>query len=291
MPPSPPAEVRLDAAALRAWPLPDDEHDDKRGRGTTLVIGGSDGTPGAALLAGLAALRTGAGRLQIATAPSVAAPLAVAVPEALVIAHDDADAPALRARIEQATSIVVGPGLDDVDHATALLTAVLEHASPGAIVVVDAKALDALATMATPRRERPIIVTPNREELDRLVDGDTVDDPERAAARRHGVTVASFGRVAAPDGRCWVDDGEVTGLGTSGAGDVLAGAIGGLAARSDDALTAAAWATLAHRLAANHAAADIAPVGYLAREVLDRLPRAVADLVRLVAGEGGYERS
>lgn len=289
MPPSPHVETPLDPTALRAWPLPDDQHDDKHGRGTVLVIGGSPTTPGAALLAGVAALRMGAGRLQIATAPEVATPLAVAVPEALVASYHEAREPSLRSRIATADAVVFGPGLSDPDHSADLLAVVLDHAPRNAIVVVDALGLDSLHALSD-RVDRgvPVIVTPNREELARLVGGGGAAEtsPEHAVAREYGVTVVSFGRVVTPDGRCWVDSGEVIGLGTSGAGDTLAGAIGGVAARSHDVPTAAVWGTLSHRIAANRAAAAIAPVGYLAREVVEELPRALAELQRLVRPSG-----
>ena len=284
MPPSLPVETPLDPAALRAWPLPEDQQDDKHGRGTVLVVGGSLETPGAAILAGVAALRMGAGRLQIATAAEIAGHLAVAVPEALVTAYDEERATSLRERIAAADAVVVGPGLSDPDRAAGLLSVVFDHAARDAIVVVDAMGIAALLALS----ERvnggvPVIVTPNREELARLVDGGpAATSPELFVARKYGVTVVCFGRIATPDGRCWVDSGEVTGLGTSGAGDILAGAIGGVAARSHEVPTAAGWATLSHRIAANHAAAAIAPVGYLAREVVDELPRALAELQRLV---------
>src|ERR1700712_4987888 len=71
-------------AMLRQWPLPE-PGDSKYGRGQVLVVGGARGTPGAVLLAGLAALRVGAGRLSLAVARSVAGMLAVAVPEAGVV--------------------------------------------------------------------------------------------------------------------------------------------------------------------------------------------------------------
>src|SRR4051794_41763115 len=64
----------LDADALRRWPMPDLATADKYSRGTVLVIGGSPSTPGAVVLAGIAALGMGAGRLQIATAEGGAAP-------------------------------------------------------------------------------------------------------------------------------------------------------------------------------------------------------------------------
>src|ERR1700709_115383 len=70
---------------LREWALPA-AGDSKYGRGQVLVVGGARGTPGAVLLAGLAALRVGAGRLSLAVAGSVATAMAVAVPEAGVTA-------------------------------------------------------------------------------------------------------------------------------------------------------------------------------------------------------------
>src|SRR3954453_18122357 len=74
----------ISAQALRDWPLPQ-PRGDKRSRGQLLVIGGGRTTPGAAMLAGLAALRVGAGVLTLAVADSVAAAVAAAVPEAGVL--------------------------------------------------------------------------------------------------------------------------------------------------------------------------------------------------------------
>ncbi|MET0461345.1 MAG: NAD(P)H-hydrate dehydratase, partial [Ilumatobacteraceae bacterium] len=126
MPPLPRAEQPLDVDVLRSWPLPADDQHDKRRRGTVLVIGGSDRTPGAVLLAGIAALRSGAGRLQIATAPEVAAAVAVAVPEALVTSIDDDRRPTLADLVAAADSVVVGPGLTDREQTDRLVALVLE---------------------------------------------------------------------------------------------------------------------------------------------------------------------
>src|SRR3954464_9794132 len=98
MHPSPHADIEaiqpspLDADLLRRWPMPDLANADKYSRGTVLVIGGSSATVGAVLLAGVAALRMGAGRLQLAVDEEVAAQLAVAVPESMVVglpSHSD----------------------------------------------------------------------------------------------------------------------------------------------------------------------------------------------------------
>src|SRR5438270_13414614 len=77
----------VSSGMLRDWPLPDvDDGAGKRARGTVVVIGGALDTPGAVLLAGIAALRVGAGRLTMATVAANATALAVAVPEAAVTA-------------------------------------------------------------------------------------------------------------------------------------------------------------------------------------------------------------
>src|SRR6187549_1780325 len=118
MPPSPRDEccpiegvVRLDADLLRSWPLTNHNEGDKYSRGTVLIIGGSVMTPGAVLLAGRAALRMGAGRLQIATVRDIAIPVGVALPEAMVLPFDTVPDDRVRESIGMADAVVVGPGL------------------------------------------------------------------------------------------------------------------------------------------------------------------------------------
>jgi hydroxyethylthiazole kinase-like uncharacterized protein yjeF len=274
-PPSRPAEA-LDGATLRAWPLPGDTTGSKHDRGTVLVIGGTARTPGAVLLAGVAALRAGAGRLQIVTASDVAPVLAVAVPEAIVVPMGDDDLAEVAGYVERADAVVVGPGLLDADETRDLLDVVLRHAGVGRPIVVDAAALEALANRRPPHR--PLVLTPNRGEVGTLLAGADPDEPERAVADRYGAAVTSFDLVVAPDGRSWRDPLDVEGLGTSGSGDVLAGAVGALAARCGDPVQAACWATLAHRTAARRLARRVAGSGYLARELADELPQALAEI-------------
>ena len=83
-------ETVLDAALLKDFPLPNHPEDSgKEDRGRLLAIAGSRELVGAALLAGTAALRVGAGKLQVATGESVALALGVALPEARVIGHQE----------------------------------------------------------------------------------------------------------------------------------------------------------------------------------------------------------
>ena len=210
--------------------------------------------------------------------------MAVAVPEALVLPYDD---PSLDERLTEADAVVLGPGLDDPELARELLQAVIDRAARDAVVVVDALAITALADRAAPSLAgRQVILTPNREELDELRRGDV-----GATAAALGATVVCFGRFAAPDGRLWCDDVAVRGLGTSGAGDVLAGVAAGIGARCQDAVTAACRAALVHRVAATRLAKSVGPVGYLARELADELPAVVSELVSCRLGSARSGRS
>ena len=279
MPPLRRGDILLDRVLLADWPLPADDGD-KFDRGTVLVVAGSAETPGAALLAASAALRIGGGRLQVATAAETATAVAVAMPEAKVISIDESDNGPLAESLAAADAVVIGPGLQDIDQTRNVLTMALERARDDAVIAVDAIGLVALPTVLTPSaRPHRLVVTPNREELSSLTDerGDT-RQLVRSVAQRFGLTVVSFGHVASPDGRSWIDTGTATGLGTSGAGDVLAGAVGGAGARCHDAPQAACWATLCHRRAAARLSETFAPIGYLARQLADELPLALAEL-------------
>jgi ADP-dependent NAD(P)H-hydrate dehydratase len=295
-----PEAARLDAALLQGWPLPLDEHGDKFDRGTTLVIGGSAATPGAVMLAGISALRMGAGRLQIATDPSVANDVAVAMPEAMVMPLQlDAD---LSERVGAAQSVLVGPGLSSGDDRTRrLLELVLRNAGADTTVVVDAAALaDLPAAVGHRGHATRVIMTPNRQEAVGLLTALTdtawpaIGDPdadrldavlERIATNLPGV-VTSFGLVCAPDGRRWRAQDGGPGLSTSGSGDVLAGLAAGAAARTSDAAQAACWATFVHAATARHLTAHTGGIGFLARELADAIGPATAQALRTTPHPG-----
>lgn len=274
-----PVEVTDDVLASMPLPALDDDAA-KDERGGILVVGGSRETPGAVLLAALAALRVGAGRLRLAVPSSVAAALAVAVPEARVVglpetdggdigAEGAADAARLAGSVR---AVLVGPGVLHDEGMDAVLGAVL-GADTGT-VVVDAGALPALGRGPARCGGPQVLAVPNPSELAALG-----DDP----ARRLGITLACRGpatTVTTPDGRAWIDRSGGVGLATSGSGDVAAGAIAGLAARGAPPHVAAVWGARLHGLAGESLAGRIAGVGYLAREVLDELPRVLARLDR-----------
>ncbi len=267
--------IELTIDELRRRPLPDHgDETSKHERGTVLVIGGTEETPGAVVLAGVAALRAGAGKLQVATAPACASAVAVALPEARVIAID-AD---LDHELASADAVLVGPGALDPERAAARARAVIEGVDD-AVVVIDTHALAVLGDDASLLRRTGAraVLTPNPGELSHLPGEDALsiaDATGAVVAVRGGTT-----EVAQPGGPVFVDRSGNPGLGTSGSGDVLVGMLAGFAARGADPLTATLWATAVHGRAGERCAARIGPLGYLARELLDEIPGAVTALV------------
>jgi ADP-dependent NAD(P)H-hydrate dehydratase len=268
----------LDAAWMRAHPLPQPGDGGKHERGQVLVIGGEAELTGAAMLAGVAALRAGAGKLQVAVAEAAVAALSIALPEARIFAlpQDHADTAADVARhASLCDALLIGPGmLDDSAGLAAALLATETH-SP---VVVDAGALVAVPT--APQRPGRVL-TPNAAEMARLLkmDRKEVDaDPwasGREAARRFEAIVVMKGastHVVAPDGEAGRYAGGGPGLGVSGSGDVLGGLITGLLARGAPPFQAAAWGVFLHGEAGSRLAARIGKLGYLAREIADEAP-------------------
>ncbi|ASN08571.1 NAD(P)H-hydrate dehydratase [Xanthomonas citri] len=280
----------LTAAALRAMPLPA-PGGDKEQRGRVLIVGGSMRVPGAVLLAGEAALRTGAGKLQIATAASVAPGMALAVPEALVLGlaqNGQGEIArghrALDGAMAACDAAVIGPGMASSATATAMVRRAAEQAV--CTLVLDAGALSRGLRAAI---GRPFVLTPHAGEMATLAGDDkaAVEAAPGAYALKFAQKLRSVvivkgpdSFIAGPDGVVWMHRGGASGLGTSGSGDVLAGLIAGFAARGCDALTAALWGVFVHAAAGRQLARRIGPVGFLARElglevpgILDRLSR------------------
>jgi ADP-dependent NAD(P)H-hydrate dehydratase len=286
---------------LREWPLPAPGAD-KYSRGAVLVVGGARATPGAALLAGTAALRAGAGKLTLAVAESVAAQMGVAIPECGAIGLPETGQGSVKAELEgissyldRADALLVGPGLDDQDLAGELLEALLKReqkgdagSKEGAAVVLDAYALGALVSLEDqldPWRGR-LILTPNPTEAGILLgrDADRLEKDLAEISERFDSVVSCQGLITQPPGLA-PDEAELYkittgygGLGTSGSGDVLAGAIAGLRARGTSSAQAACWGTHLHAAAADRLASRLGPLGFLARELADELPPLMLEL-------------
>jgi ADP-dependent NAD(P)H-hydrate dehydratase len=284
--------IKITPALLRHWPLPKlDPAAGKEGRGQILVVGGSVENPGAVLLAALGALRAGAGKLEIATSRDVAKHVGVAFPEARVrgLANTRAGevapsaARSLDEDIADADAVLVGPGMMDPRGATAILQRASQQRARASFVV-DAGALTAYEDR--PPRLRAVL-TPHAGEMAKLCDLTkrtvTARPLELAcemAKRLHAVVAlkGAITYVANPDGRSWVNTAGNVGLGTSGSGDTLAGVIAGLCARGAKPDQAAVWGVYLHARAGDLLAREMGPLGFLARDLLTKIPRLLAQV-------------
>jgi hydroxyethylthiazole kinase-like uncharacterized protein yjeF len=156
-----------------------------------------------------------------------------------------------------------------------------------AVIVVDAGALPRIAELGHSLRKRRgrVIITPHAGEMANLlkVDKDAVEaDPTAAALRLTkdlGLIVIMKGSktvITAPNG-IWRYEGGGVGLATSGSGDVLAGIVAGLAARGTEPATAAIWGVFLHGEAGLQLAKKVGPIGFLAREIPDLIPKLMIE--------------
>ncbi len=281
---------KVTRALLRKFPLPDPgAHGDKESRGRVLVIGGEVALPGGLVLAAIAALRAGAGKLQIATCKSIAVQIGVAVPESMSLGLretgdgtiDPGSAKKLKALANEADAVVIGPGMSMRKSNTVLTRELLR--STQSPVVVDAGAL--LVLKASPAilqdRKGNAVITPNESEMATLL-GITETEVEADAsaialdfAARFNTVVALKGPttiIATPDKLLFRYSRGDVGLATSGSGDTLAGLTAGLLARGAPPLEAALWSVYLHGEAGNRLARKVGRIGYLARELLAEIP-------------------
>jgi hydroxyethylthiazole kinase-like uncharacterized protein yjeF len=240
--------------------------------GHVLVIGGDHGMAGAARLAGEAALRSGAGRVSLATRPEYAALIAAACPE--LMCHGVTTARALKGLLKSSDVLLIGPGLGRSAWAQSLLSAVLETAQPR---VIDADALNCLAGQA-PSFDRQVL-TPHPGEAARLLNQTVAEiqsdrfTAAHAIARKYGGVTVLKGAgtlIQQADGAPVVCAAGNPGMATAGSGDVLAGVIAALIAQGLDTGAAAVAGVCAHACAGDLAARD-GERGMIARDIMAAL--------------------
>lgn len=270
-----PVAERLLPADLARWLRPRRRNTHKGESGRVLCIGGDHGHGGAIMLAAEAALRSGAGLVDVLTRPAHVAPLLARLPEAMVHGSDDGEPAA--ALLARADVVALGPGLGQDYWGAALFAAALEAGRP---LVLDADGLNLLARapVALPAGS---VLTPHPGEAARLLGCDTADIQANrfaaaaALARRHGAAVVLKGAgslVSAPDRVTRLVDAGNPGMAVGGMGDVLTGVVAALLAQGLEAFDAAACGALLHACAGDHAAAA-GERGLLPRDLLPELRR------------------
>lgn len=227
----------------------------------------------------------------MATVRSAAMSLGVLIPEAAMIALPADEngeiapeaATILADRLDSCDAMILGPGMSVGTKTDQLVADLLAAPTAQCPIVLDAAALTSARRLEDlfARREGRIILTPHHGEMAHLcgIDIASVDaDPESAAARAarlfQAIILLKGQRTVLADreGQVMIYSGGCVGLATSGSGDVLAGIVGGLTARGACPFEAAAWGAWLHGRAGQQCAENIGKIGFLARELLARIP-------------------
>jgi NAD(P)H-hydrate epimerase len=262
--------------------------------GHLAVVAGSVGMAGAARLAGVAALRSGAGLVTLAVPGGIRGECAASTPEVMTVALGDgsrnlgeADLELLEAPLRRASAVVLGPGLGaSVATATAVQRLVAEVPVP---LVLDADGLNALRgdLGLIARRGGVTLLTPHPGEMARLlgisaeeVQADRIAAVRAAAARAGCVVVLKGSRslTCDPGGRVMINTTGNPGMATAGCGDVLAGVLGALLAAGLDALSAAVLGVWVHGHAGDLAVGRYGETSLIAGDLVDQLPESFLQL-------------
>ena len=275
--------MELDREAVLAL-LPDrDPFAHKGSFGKILLLCGSRGYTGAASLAAMGALRSGAGLVFLGVPESIYAIEAVKLTEPVVFPLPDRDGmlavdavKEVADRLCQMDAVLIGPGLGQSEGTLAVLETVMASSLP---VVVDADGINLLSKHKYLLRGRsaPTILTPHEGEFKRLM-GPVVQDRQASAmeaARQLGCIMVLKGHhTLITDGAgCYQNTTGNPGMAVGGSGDVLAGMIVSLLGQGLAPLEAAACAVWLHGAAGDRCAQQLGQYGMLPTDMLGELPR------------------
>lgn len=263
--------------------------------GHALIVGGSVGKAGAAAMAGISALRAGAGLSTIATAKSALPMVASYAFEIMTepLAETDAGTISLAAldygRYDAIAAgkdvIAIGPGISRNPDTVQLVRAVVTKSK--APTIIDADGLNAFEGRSPmlDGRQRPLVLTPHPGEMARLTGLSTREvqakrlDIARSFAREHGCVVVLKGHrtlVALPGGTVWVNPTGNPGMATGGTGDVLTGMTAGLIAQNLQAVERAVLAAVyLHGLAGDIARERLGEQAMIAGDLIDATAEAI----------------
>jgi len=286
---------QLEAADVRRY-FPPRDADAHKGRfGHLLVVAGSRGKTGAAVLAARAALRSGVGLCTIATPASQQPIVAAQAPEYMTEALPETAAGSLalaaRERVlelaHRMDAVALGPGLSLHPETQELARALVAEVERP--LIADADALSALAGHLDLLRRAlgPRALTPHPGEMARML-GATIEAVQsdrieitRSFARDHHVGLALKGAgtaIGGPDGRVAINPTGNPGMAKGGSGDVLTGIVGALLARGLDPVAALEAGCYLHGLAGDLSAAERGEIAMIAGDIVETLPAALRAL-------------
>ncbi|MBR4534199.1 MAG: NAD(P)H-hydrate dehydratase [Bacteroidaceae bacterium] len=255
--------------------------------GNALLVAGSRGMAGAAILASRAALRSGVGKLTLQTPHACLDIMQTTVPEAVIQMDVDADiiTSAIDASAYQA--IGIGPGLGRSRYTGAALRDYLrQHVCP---MVIDADAINLLSENREWLNDIPSesILTPHPKELDRLVGSSQTSFERMNRARNLAISYGLFvvvkghySQVCTPSGDVFFNPTGNPGMATPGSGDVLTGILTALLAQGYLPAEAVQLGVFLHGLAGDLAAAELGEESLIASDIISHLPAAFKHLSR-----------
>lgn len=245
--------------------------------GHALLIAGSEGKTGAAILGAKSCLRTGVGLLTVKLPQSAWTPLQASLPEAMIQADD---------KLDVFNAIGVGPGLGKDDDAQRMVRHLIQDAHVP--LVMDADALNILSENKTWLAFLPpkTILTPHPKEFERLF-GKTSTSFERLEllremAVKHGIIIVLKGAntaTAMPNGAVFFNNTGNPGMATAGSGDVLTGMILSLLAQHYTPEEAAVLGVYLHGLAGDLAAGELGQEALIASDITEHIGKAYLSLI------------
>lgn len=254
--------------------------------GHSLIIAGSYGMAGAAVLAAKACLRSGVGKVTVHTPRQNNSILQISIPEAIVQLDHDETAFSEAVDPSPYQAIGIGPGIGQKENtAISVISQIRRTQCP---VVVDADAINILASHQAWMQQLPegIILTPHVRELERLAGKKGYDGYDRLQyaqdiAQGHHCYVILKGHYSAlccPDGEVYFCPTGNAGMATAGSGDVLTGVLTALLARGYNRQEACALGIYIHGLAGDLAAKDLGEESLIASDIITYLPKAFRQL-------------
>jgi NAD(P)H-hydrate epimerase len=291
----------LEPGEFRSMPLVRARESNKGTYGHALIVAGSLGKSGAAVLSSRGALRAGAGLVTVATASETLPIVAAGMPEIMTVPLVSTDAGSIGlhaldygrfAEVAAKKSVIaVGPGLSTQPETRDFVHTVVERSELPVILDADGlNAYDGCADRLNDRKTAALTITPHPGEMARLL-GRTIPEIQarrletalEAANRWRAIVVlkGSHTIVAAPDGRAFVNTTGNPGMATAGTGDALTGILAGLTAQFgiEDWLRVVGFGVYLHGLAGDIAASRVGEIPMVASDLLDSLPAAFRQLL------------
>ena len=276
----------LEEQDVRRLLMPRDDFAHKGAMGNALIIAGSYGMAGAAVLATRACLRSGVGKVTVHTPRRNYLVMQTAVPEAVMQMDHEETYFSESVDSTDFDALGIGPGLGLVENtAIALIGQIRRTSCP---IVADADALNILANHQAWMQQLPsgIIMTPHPKEFDRMAGSTSNNDYERLIRAQqmaehikgYIILKGHHSALCMPDGHIVFNATGNSGLATAGSGDVLTGILTALLARGYDKGTACQLGMYLHGLAGDLAAKEVGKESLVASDIIQFLPKAFLKL-------------